>query len=81
MEWFDSKFFRLPLKWKLHGALVSSEIVIYNLLFFFLNFSKSRDITVRDFEERLEQFFNEMLISCRKVEVKVVDQYRSDCID
>ncbi|KRZ83648.1 hypothetical protein T08_8376 [Trichinella sp. T8] len=42
---------------------------------------KSRDITIRDFEEQLEQFFNEMLISCRKVGVKVVDQYRSDCID
>ncbi|KRZ89862.1 hypothetical protein T08_9299 [Trichinella sp. T8] len=26
MEWFDSKFFPLPLKWKLQAALVSPEI-------------------------------------------------------
>ncbi|KRY05994.1 hypothetical protein T12_14610 [Trichinella patagoniensis] len=33
MEWFDSKFFRLPLKWKLQAALVSPETdsgVIYD---------------------------------------------------
>ncbi|KRY05880.1 hypothetical protein T12_3723 [Trichinella patagoniensis] len=28
MEWFDSKFFRLPLKWKLQAALVSPEIYL-----------------------------------------------------
>ncbi|KRX70293.1 hypothetical protein T06_2887 [Trichinella sp. T6] len=28
MEWFDSKFFRLPLKWKLQAALVSSKIIV-----------------------------------------------------
>ncbi|KRY00766.1 Major facilitator superfamily domain-containing protein 6 [Trichinella pseudospiralis] len=41
---------------------------------------KSSDITVGDFEEQLEQFFNEMSMSCRKVGVKVVDQYRSDVL-
>ncbi|KRY24180.1 hypothetical protein T01_7841 [Trichinella spiralis] len=27
MEWFDSKFFPLPLKWKLQAALYFSEFV------------------------------------------------------
>ncbi|KAL1231873.1 Orotidine 5'-phosphate decarboxylase [Trichinella spiralis] len=36
MEWLDSKFFPLPLKWKLQAALVSPEIAIYCLLFFCL---------------------------------------------
>ncbi|KRX31002.1 hypothetical protein T06_1944 [Trichinella sp. T6] len=33
MVWFDSKFFPLPLKWKLQAALVSPEInLVYHLL-------------------------------------------------
>ncbi|KRX70292.1 hypothetical protein T06_11382 [Trichinella sp. T6] len=36
MEWFDEKFFRLPLKWKPQAALVSPEIHIQEFVLPFM---------------------------------------------